>query len=440
MTTVSKTYNTRQKRKSVEPVRKSRVDWKRTKRDDLSHFVDSDESITSEEEELEETDEGSDNSDCSEESEDQKDEDSLPEEDGEGRIRRSRLKSKSAMIDSESSSDSDGPGQKVIVKRSCVIKEDDSDEAAVDEETKVHIKKKKRLEALKQLAKRQRSRKRTVSHESAEESPHDEYEPLIPETQEESQDSDNMSDFIVPDEESNDGSSVNPTSNVKKLFKKHHISLSASHDLSSHLEKVIKAFLMDIAEEKSLRRLYNGKRKKRRWKDQLNSLNYLDERILAPRLEKLTTSCRWTNRYKERINCYPRLQIKHIAAELTACEACHLQRYCSYLVTLSGKAYDHKTLEADDFLQDDTQKLVIGKTCANRTEAYHLLRHYKYFLYQRCIPFIEEAKEESADEIVESALSKMEDKGFLGREMTFLEGYLNEADYFHEEEKDSLLS
>ncbi|CAJ0921523.1 unnamed protein product [Ranitomeya imitator] len=142
----------------------------------------------------------------------------------------------------------------------------------------------------------------------------------------------------------------------------------------------------------------------------------------------------------ERINSYPKLHVRKITAEEMSCEACDLHRYCGHLVTLSGQAYDNQTLESDDFLQNDWQKLVIGKVCANRTEAYHQLRHYKYFLYRRCIPFIEETKEESANEIVELALSKMEAKNFLGTEVSYLESYLNEADYFQEENKDWLLS
>ncbi|XP_075707629.1 coiled-coil domain-containing protein 82 isoform X2 [Rhinoderma darwinii] len=411
METTSKNYNTRQKRKLVEPTLKSRVDWKRTKKDTISYILDSVESLTSEEEESEETDEESDDSSCTGESEDQSEETTIPEEDGEEeRIKKPRLK-KSAMIGSDSSSDSDGPGEKVTVKRSCVIKEDDSDEAD-DKKTKAHIKKQKRLETLKRLAERQRSRSRSISHEATEESPHDAYAPLTPETLCQSEeDSSNLSDFIVQDEEeNNDG---NPTSSYQELFKKHHISLSACHDLSSHLHKVIKAFLINIIDKKFLTTLYEGVRKKRYAKDMLNSLNYLDDRIIRPRLERLTTSCRWTKKYEERINCYPHLHVQDIPTKKTLCKACNLKRVCRYRMTLSGQAYDNKTLEDDDFLHDDKQVLVIGNVCASRTEVYHQLRHYKYFLYQRCIPFIDENKEDAVNEIVESALSEMEAKDFL---------------------------
>ncbi|XP_040282239.1 coiled-coil domain-containing protein 82 [Bufo bufo] len=432
METVCKTYNTRRKRKSLEPDPKSRVDWKRTKKDSISNILDSNESLTSEEEEPEETGEESDDSCPTDESEDQPDEEDCEE----GRIRKPRLKSRSAMIASESSSDSDGPGEKGNVKRTCVINEDDSDEAAEasgDEETKAHVKKQKRLEALEQLAKRRRSRNRTTSREAPEESPDDTYTPLTPETLDESEDSDDMSAFIVEDEGYKEPG-------YKELFRKHHLSLSTPQDLSSHLQKVIKAFLINIIDKKFLTTLYQGERKKRYAKDMLRSLNYLDERIVVPRLEKLTTSCRWSKRYKERINCYPNLYVKRIPAEKMSCEACDLRRYCGYMVTLSGQEYNNETLENEDFMPDDKQILVMGTTCAGRSEVYHQLRHYKYCLYQRCIPFIDETKEESANEIVELALSKMEEEDFLRLELQCLEGYLNEADDFQEEDKESLLS
>ncbi|KAM4045131.1 coiled-coil domain-containing protein 82 isoform 2-T2 [Anomaloglossus baeobatrachus] len=445
MENACKRYNTRQKRKSVESSPKSRVDWKRTKRDSICQIPESDESFTSEEEELEESDEESEDSSPTDLSEGPDNEATRPEEDGdEGRIRKPRLKSKSATIGSDSSSDSDGPGEKANLKRSCVINEDDSDEeVAVDKETKTHLKKQKRQEALRQLAEKQKSRKRTTSHETSEESPDDLFAPLTPESlgDHDDEDSDDMSNFIVEDEEENDGEDAdNPPSSYKDLFRKHHISLSADHDLSFHLQKAIKAFLINITDEKFLSTLYKGIRRKRYAQDMLKSLNHLDERIIAPRLEKLTASCRWSKRYKERINSYPELHVKNIVAEEMTCAACDLYRYCGFRVTLSGQAYDNRTLECDDFLPNDKQKLVIGTVCANRTEAYHQLRHYKYFLYQRCIPYIEETKEESANKIVELALSKMEAKNFLGTEVSFLESYLNEADYFQEENKDWLLS
>ncbi|XP_071990274.1 coiled-coil domain-containing protein 82 [Engystomops pustulosus] len=441
METICKTYDTRRKRRLVEPTLKSRVDWKRTKRDDLSHLLDSDESETSEEEELEESCEESDDDSAIDDSEDQSQDSALSEEDGqEGRIRKPRVWRKSATIDSESSSDSDGPGERINTKRSCVIHDDDSDEEAAkeppeDEATKAQKKKQKRLEALNQLSERQRSRKRTTSTETPEEIPHDECEPSL--TISESEDSDEMSDFIVPDKGNNEGAR-NEGLSYKQLFRKHNISLSAGHDLSSHLENVIKAFLNDIIKKKFLALLYNGSNRKKSAVDMLQSLNNLDQRIIAPRLEKLTTSCRWSKRYKERIDSYPNLFVKHIAAEEMVCKACDLKRYCGYLVILSGQAYHHETLEHDDFLQNDRQRLIIGKTCAMRTEAYHQLRHYKYFLYQRCIPFTDQTRGGSTCKRVKKALSKMEAQGFLGREMEFLEGYLNEADYFEEEAKDSL--
>ncbi|XP_056417498.1 coiled-coil domain-containing protein 82 [Hyla sarda] len=430
MKVISKTYDTRRKRKADESTATSRVDWKRTKRDSISHILDSDESYTSEEEET-----GEESDDSTEESEDQPEETTHDEEDGdEGRIKKPRLKSRSATIDSESSSDSDGPAERVNVKRSCVIKEEDSD-GAQDEETKAHNKKQKRMEKLKALAKKQRSRSRSTRYEETEEGSQDSHSPLPPETPCESEDSGDLSDFIVQDdvENNNNGEAENPTFNYKDLLRKHRISLSDSHDLSSHLQKIIKAFLINIVDGDFLISLYDGVRKKRYAQDMLKSLDHLDNRIIGPRLERLTTSCRWTKKYKERLNSYPELYVKNVAAEEASCEACELHRTCSYTVTLSGQAYDNETLEDDDFLKNDKQKLLIGGVCYRRTEAYHQLRHYKYYLYQRCIPLIDKTKGDSANKIVDLALSVMEDEDFLKKEVSFLEGYLCEADYFQEE-------
>ncbi|XP_075054872.1 coiled-coil domain-containing protein 82-like [Mixophyes fleayi] len=449
MESTSKNYDTRRKRKSSESVPKSRVDWKRTKVDSINHILDSDELSTSEE-----GTEGDDGDSSSTGESERKQSDILtPSADnGDDHINKPRQRRKSTMItSSDSSSDGDWTVRRVCSKRRCIDEDDETHEGkdrnlkeiretSEDEEAEAHLKKQKRLERLNQLAERRRSRCRTSSRESFELSSSDMNAPLTLEVPSESEDSDSMSDFIEPDDEENQNEEVGDVlAKHRDLFRKHNISQFACSDLHSHLQKVIKAFLINIADNTFLTTLYERTREKRYAKDLLRSLNYLQERILAPRLEKLTTSCRWTSSYKERVSCYPDLGIKGIGSEHQHCDACKLQRHCSFQVTLSGQAYDKETLENDDFLPNDKQVLFVGNVCASRTKVYHQTQHYKYHLYQRCIPFLEEIEEVPAKELVDRALSKMEEEEFINKEVDLLEGYLNDADYFQEEMLDSLI-
>ncbi|KAM9319818.1 coiled-coil domain-containing protein 82 [Gastrophryne carolinensis] len=432
-----KSYNTRRKRRLGESVPKSRVDWKRTKVDPVSHILDYDETSEEEEEEAEDH-----TSSSAEESEEQKEWGQSADEGEEERIKKPHRKSESATIASSDSSDSDGPGTRV--RRCRAIDEDDEAkdkkvESSEDEKTKAQHKKKMRKETLKQLAARRHSRNQPLSSEPEDEGVSSDFSPPTPETPNEEEDSQEMADFIVEDdEEDEDGNQIS----FRDMFVKHDIAQFTYEDLQSHLQKVIRAFLINIADSMFLKTLYDGSRQKRYAKDMLKSLNYVDERVIGPRLEKLTSSCRWTNQYKvqptflllqERVNSYPEITVRVIEAEKQSCEACHLQRYCKYLTVLSGGAYDSDTLEKDDFLTSDRQVMVIGTTCARRSEVYHSIKHYKYHLYQRCIPFLHEDTNASAKEKVERALLKMGKKDFINREFRYLESLVKEADYFEEE-------
>ncbi|XP_068122943.1 coiled-coil domain-containing protein 82 [Hyperolius riggenbachi] len=441
MASVSRTYQTRHKRKSSETPPKSRVDWKRTKVDTVSHILDSDETTTSEEEE-EESDSEDSGSSSTTQGEDQQPSQE-PADDVEDNIKTPRRKSRSAMIgSSDSSSDSDEPGTKVGAKRCRVIDEDEEalNKPPVDEETKAQLKKQKRKENLKMLAERRRSRNQRTSQASDKGSGSGEDTPLSG-VETLAEEEDDMQDFIVDDEEeAEEDEEGNRSARYQDLFLKHNLSQFASNDLYSHLQKVIKAFLINIADNTFLVTLYDRVREKRYAKDMLKSLNYLDERIIAPRLEKLTTSCRWKKRYQERVDCYPQILVRRIKAEEQSCDACELFRYCSFTVTLSGLAYDIETLENDNFLPEDKQYLVVGSTCAARTKVYHRIKHYKYQLYHRCIPYLTESKDLTAKEMVAMALTKMEEEEFIKEEVRYLERIVNEADTFREEDAESLIS
>ncbi|XP_077341057.1 coiled-coil domain-containing protein 82 [Lithobates pipiens] len=443
MESTSRTYQTRQKRKSNEPIQKSRVDWKRTKIDTISHIVDSDESTSASEEEEEEVDSSS---ISSVENEEQLEAPKCTADDGEDTIKKPRHKNRSMTIESsDSSSDSDGPGLRALVRRRRTIDEDDdslnkANDGEVSEEAKAQIKKQKRKESLKQLVEKKRSRNPRASWESNEASSSSEYIPLTPETMGEEEDSQEMDDFIEQDEEDEVDEDGNRSMRYRELFLRHRLPQFASNDLHTHLEKVIRAFLINIADDKFLTTLYEGKRKKRYAKEMLKSLNYLDDRVLSPRLEKLTTSCRWKPRYKERVNSYPKLHLRVIKAEEQSCDACELFRYCKYVVTLSGQAYDNETLENDNFLPEDKQYLVVGTTCGHRTEVYHRVKHYKFHLYKRCIPFVQTSEEHSVNETVEMALSKMEEQQFIHEELDRLQMYVDAAETFQDETEESLIS
>ena len=60
---------------------------------------------------------------------------------------------------------------------------------------------------------------------------------------------------------------------------------------------------------------------------------------------------------QERVECYPKVQLMKLGLHGSVCEACKLQRQCSFSVNLSGQLYDLNSLQEDQFMPSDTQVL-----------------------------------------------------------------------------------
>lgn len=55
------------------------------------------------------------------------------------------------------------------------------------------------------------------------------------------------------------------------------------------------------------------------------------------------------------MDCYPDVRISLQSAKKMFCQACELKRWCKFNVLLSGRLYNSKTLEVDDFMSGDKQ-------------------------------------------------------------------------------------
>lgn len=55
------------------------------------------------------------------------------------------------------------------------------------------------------------------------------------------------------------------------------------------------------------------------------------------------------------MDCYPDVHISLQSAKNMSCQACELKRWCKFNVLLSGRLYNSKTLEVDDFMSGDKQ-------------------------------------------------------------------------------------
>eukprot|EP00079_Xenopus_tropicalis_P033466 XP_017947237.1 PREDICTED: coiled-coil domain-containing protein 82 [Xenopus tropicalis] len=458
----SRRYETRQRTKSEDTSVKSRVDWRRTKRNSICQDPYSDEDDLCSEEESEGSEEEESNSEAEDCVDKEQQQVTVSNDDAEEEcVKQSRRRRKSAVMESsDSSSDSDGPVRKVYAKRRCPIDDDDEvregknypgikTEAETTEikveaenETDVEIlKKRKKLENLQKLAEKRKSKSRVRVQDYSEDDESDLDTPLS--LEETSDIEDSLEDFIDDDDDDDEGDTDEGISEGKQLahhqdlFLKHRIPLLSDSNHYTHLQRVVNAFLINITTPDFLQTLYEGIRKKKYAKDMLNSLYCLDERMIQPRLDNLSTRSRWSKRYRERIDCYPELQVRRGYGDDRSCQACELNRFCKYTVVLSGQAYNNKTMKVDDFLPNDKQVLKVGRICANRTDAYHQLKHFKYHLYQLCIPAIDAITEyNSVKERVELCLSNMEKDGIIKKQADFLECFLNEADFFHEEKMD----
>ncbi|KFU90282.1 Coiled-coil domain-containing protein 82, partial [Chaetura pelagica] len=372
--------------------------------------------------------------------------------------KRKRLNS-SVLYDSDESEGSDLLVRKVFAKRHCIMDEDESSEEQQPEKTcpaeNISPNRKQEVFAKLKLLARQRATRRYFSSENyevwilslkfKEESSLCHF-PLTP-TEGSETDSDSMKDFIVEEEEEDDGGGNTEHVKSKHQPQEKEQNLSNSELLEYyvphlsrcghyiHFQRIVKAFLINAIDDTFLGSLYDGTRQKKYAQDMLLSLHYLDDRFIQPRLENLISRSRWKDRYKERVDCYPDVRIILTNSENMPCQACEMNRYCKFNVILSGKLYNSRTLEADDFMSDDKQVLKVGVVCANRTRVYHNLKHFKYKVYVDCSTFTEldGVKEEPVKDTVERLFSQLDDSGWIRKRYNDLEDYMNDADSFQEE-------
>ncbi|XP_062309126.1 coiled-coil domain-containing protein 82 [Osmerus eperlanus] len=254
----------------------------------------------------------------------------------------------------------------------------------------------------------------------------------------EAKDSDSLKDFIVEDEvKKGDKDEENPEPD------KQAVSLPRQFVTGSqltHFQVVVKALLINVLDETFLKSLYSGERTKRYAQEMKSSLFHFDERTILPRLENLKQRSRWSDRYKERVECYPKVRLVTITILENKCEACQLQRQCSFNVKLSGQLYDNNTLQEDHFMPNDTQTYSVGSVCASRTEVYHTLKHFKYHLFQHCRTVLEEEKsgekEEAVKDTVNRVFIKLQDGGWISEQFEKFQDHINDADLFQEEKLD----
>ncbi|XP_039346556.1 coiled-coil domain-containing protein 82 isoform X2 [Mauremys reevesii] len=465
---VIRRYETRRNTRIEEPASKSRVDWRRTKRETI--LLDSDEEPTSasEDEQLPSTSED----EVAEKQEtvvkrynltdhEEKGHDDTVVEDVEdecitpGKRKRS---STSVMYDSDRSDDSDIPVRKVFAKRYCIMDEDECSQEQEQYKTPTTEDdltngKQKQLMKLKELARQRSTRASSNSKycgdsdddvEIIEESSY--HLPLTPtESSDIDDDDDSMKDFIVEDEEecaehSEDENQPQGKELATSKFQllDYYIPRFSRCDHYVHFQRVVKAFLINTIDDTFLSSLYDGTRRKRYAQEMVTSLHYLDDRFIQPRLENLISRSRWKERYKERVDCYPEVRIVMKTPINRSCQACELHRYCKFAVLLSGKLYNYRTLETDDFMLDDKQVLKVGSVCANRTRVYHNLKHFKFKLYQRCrsVTEVEGIQDEPVKDTVDRLFSQLEESGWIQERYDYLEEYMNDADYFQEEKMD----
>uniref|UniRef100_A0A8B9QWD2 Coiled-coil domain containing 82 n=1 Tax=Anas platyrhynchos TaxID=8839 RepID=A0A8B9QWD2_ANAPL len=440
-------YETRNKTAGTELSAKSRVDWRRTKREHLLFDSDDESSLTSEEEESTE-------STVSEDGVGEKDEAVLKNgfSDQEEKIhsgeitddecvvpgKRKRLNS-SVLHDSDESEDSDILVRKVFAKRHCIINEDESSQEQQPDKTcpteNVSTSRKQKVVAKLNALARQRKRNHSVTS-------HQQKKAKLTVTA--------LKDFIVDDEE--EEGDDDDTEQEKKtycvtvsllilfffFFNSAYFFPVSRCSPYVHFKRIVKAFLINAIDDTFLNSLYDGTRQKKYAQDMLLSLHYLDDRFVQPRLDNLISRSRWKDRYKERVDCYPNVRIVLKNPTNKFCHACGLNRYCKFNVLLSGKLYDSRTLEADEFMSDDKQVLKVGVVCANRTRVYHNLKHFKYKLYVDCssITKLDGVEDEPVKDTVERLFSHLEDTGWIQERYNDLENYVNDADDFQEEKMD----
>ncbi|KFO61522.1 Coiled-coil domain-containing protein 82, partial [Corvus brachyrhynchos] len=344
--------------------------------------------------------------------------------------------STSVMYDSDESEDSDILVRKVSAKRRCIIDDDESSEKQQPDKTcpteNVSTNRKQQVLAkLKELA-RQSAARRSCSSANCEvwvlSLKFNWRKYLI-----------SMKDFIVEEDEDDDDDDNDNTEHVKSENQPHQKQPNPSNisrcDHYVHFKRIVKAFLINAIDDTFLSSLYDGTRQKKYAQDMLLSLHYLDDRFIQPRLENLICRSRWKDRYKERVDCYPDVRISLKDTKNMSCQACEMKRCCKFNVLLSGRLYNSKTLEVDDFMSDDKQVLKVGVVCANRTRVYHNLKHFKYKLYMGCssVAELDGVEDEPVKDTVERLFSHLEESGWIQKRYNDLEDYMEDADNFQEE-------
>ncbi|XP_007451313.1 PREDICTED: coiled-coil domain-containing protein 82 [Lipotes vexillifer] len=368
----------------------------------------------------------------------------------EERIKRGKRKRiSSVMYDSDESDDSDILVRKVGVKHPRRVVEDECSSVEMEQkepEKTLAARKREQLQKLQDLSK-QRSRQRRSSSRDFEDSEKkscpssdendDEEEGEEEDDYEYDEDGDDyiIDDFVVQDEE---GDEENKSQRGEKLKLVKQNSLYSFSDHYTHFERVVKALLINALDESFLGTLYDGTRQKSYAQDMLTSLHYLDNRFVQPRLENLVSRSRWKEQYKERVENYSNVSIHLKNPENCSCQACGLHRHCRYSVHLSGKLYNTRTMEIDDFMSRDKQVFTVGRICANRTRIYHELKHFKFKLYQECcsIAKTEEVEDEQVKETVERIFNQSKESGWIKEKYGQLQEYLSSADYFQDEKFD----
>ncbi|NWR51891.1 CCD82 protein, partial [Regulus satrapa] len=371
---------------------------------------------------------------------------------------RRKRSSTSVVYDSDDSEGSDILVRKVFSKRRCIMDADESSEEQQPDgtcpaESVSASRKQKMLAKLKELV-RQRAARRSCRSANCEDSNSEvsiEEEllcrlPLTPSEGSET-DSGSMKDFVV--EEDSDDDDIDNMEHVKHENQPHqkqpnpsnnellarHIPQLSRCDHYVHFKRIVKAFLINAIDGTFLSSLYAGTRQKRYAQDMLLSFHYLDDRFIQPRLENLICRSRWKDRYKERVDCYPDVRISLKNTKNMSCQACEMKRSCRFNVLLSGRLYNSKTLEVDDFMSDDKQVLKVGVVCANRTRVYHSLKHFKYKLYMDCssVAELDGVEDEPVKDTVERLFSHLEESGWIQKRYNDLEDYMEDADNFQEE-------
>uniref|UniRef100_A0A8C2HYW0 Coiled-coil domain containing 82 n=1 Tax=Cyprinus carpio TaxID=7962 RepID=A0A8C2HYW0_CYPCA len=458
------------------PPPKSRIDRKKTRVNPIDRMLDdSDEgsydstTSVSSESEYQNSDDKPGTSDSSYRARESDGDDSSETDEKCAVPRRQRKRSASAPpLDDSDSSDSSSdvggePLRRVLQRKRLRLPEDSEDEALREKKRGAEMKeaaakRRERKNKLMELSKRRKSgtpRRRQQEKEQYkaddsddESSVKENGSPLNSSEEEKLADSsDSLKDFIVEEDEQKKEEDQEEEGEAKdKAFLSHLPRQFITGSQLTHFHVVVKALLINVLDSSFLKSLYSGERTKRYAQEMKSSLLHFDERLVLPRLENLKQRSRWKDRYKERVECYPKLRVVMTRVQTKGCEACELHRTGRFTVRLSGQLYYNNTLQEDQFMPDDSQSFFVGSVCASRTEVYHALKHFKYHLFERCRTALEAQKEiqdgdtgeddEPIKDTVNKVFTKLQDGGWISEQYEKFQEHLNSADFFQEEKLD----